>query len=264
MTNVFSFGIISNVPQRAIQNARVAQLVERDLAKVEAAGSSPVSRFFIYRKTLIQLRGSKYGAYPFKRVCAVFGLQIFKKRMHTPILSYPLAISYDKCFPPQVSASAQIDLKVQGVCIDPESLCEEDVPVVLRNGHDPVLVIDQLSGAAAEVGKRFLVSGDKLRCGKGMILPERILIPGVRQDHGKAVNFDLSSAVPGQGDRPHVHLRLLSGWQFLYRLIAAEGTFAWDGMLLPQPGNVTAHGAFRDLWRGLIFFIEPVINLCAG
>ena len=29
-----------------IKNARVAQLVERDLAKVEAAGSSPVSRFF--------------------------------------------------------------------------------------------------------------------------------------------------------------------------------------------------------------------------
>jgi hypothetical protein len=28
------------------QNARVAQLVERDLAKVEAAGSSPVSRSF--------------------------------------------------------------------------------------------------------------------------------------------------------------------------------------------------------------------------
>ena len=27
-------------------NARVAQLVERDLAKVEAAGSSPVSRSF--------------------------------------------------------------------------------------------------------------------------------------------------------------------------------------------------------------------------
>ena len=27
------------------RNARVAQLVERDLAKVEAAGSSPVSRF---------------------------------------------------------------------------------------------------------------------------------------------------------------------------------------------------------------------------
>lgn len=30
--------------------ARVAQLVERDLAKVEAAGSSPVSRFFDVRK----------------------------------------------------------------------------------------------------------------------------------------------------------------------------------------------------------------------
>ena len=31
--------------------ARVAQLVERDLAKVEAAGSSPVSRFFYFLKT---------------------------------------------------------------------------------------------------------------------------------------------------------------------------------------------------------------------
>ena len=30
--------------------ARVAQLVERDLAKVEAAGSSPVSRSLKYRK----------------------------------------------------------------------------------------------------------------------------------------------------------------------------------------------------------------------
>ena len=30
--------------QHKIRNARVAQLVERDLAKVEAAGSSPVSR----------------------------------------------------------------------------------------------------------------------------------------------------------------------------------------------------------------------------
>ena len=33
------------------QNARVAQLVERDLAKVEAAGSSPVSRFFVAQKS---------------------------------------------------------------------------------------------------------------------------------------------------------------------------------------------------------------------
>ena len=45
LTNILTSGIISNVPLRAIQNARVAQLVERDLAKVEAAGSSPVSRF---------------------------------------------------------------------------------------------------------------------------------------------------------------------------------------------------------------------------
>ena len=34
------------VLERKQQNARVAQLVERDLAKVEAAGSSPVSRSF--------------------------------------------------------------------------------------------------------------------------------------------------------------------------------------------------------------------------
>ena len=34
------------VLQIPIKNARVAQLVERDLAKVEAAGSSPVSRSF--------------------------------------------------------------------------------------------------------------------------------------------------------------------------------------------------------------------------
>ena len=32
--------------------ARVAQLVERDLAKVEAAGSSPVSRFFLWLELL--------------------------------------------------------------------------------------------------------------------------------------------------------------------------------------------------------------------
>ena len=40
--------IMSCVQQehRIIRNARVAQLVERDLAKVEAAGSSPVSRSF--------------------------------------------------------------------------------------------------------------------------------------------------------------------------------------------------------------------------
>ena len=31
-------------------SARVAQLVERDLAKVEAAGSSPVSRSFYFHK----------------------------------------------------------------------------------------------------------------------------------------------------------------------------------------------------------------------
>ena len=40
-------------------DARVAQLVERDLAKVEAAGSSPVSRsYFLHEKDIL------YG-YPF-------------------------------------------------------------------------------------------------------------------------------------------------------------------------------------------------------
>lgn len=34
--------------EQRVTYARVAQLVERDLAKVEAAGSSPVSRFFYF------------------------------------------------------------------------------------------------------------------------------------------------------------------------------------------------------------------------
>ena len=44
--------IMSCVQQehKTIRNARVAQLVERDLAKVEAAGSSPVSRFCFTQK----------------------------------------------------------------------------------------------------------------------------------------------------------------------------------------------------------------------
>lgn len=44
--------IMSCVQQehKTIRNARVAQLVERDLAKVEAAGSSPVSRSFCLNK----------------------------------------------------------------------------------------------------------------------------------------------------------------------------------------------------------------------
>ena len=37
------------------KHARVAQLVERDLAKVEAAGSSPVSRsYFLHEKRSIR------------------------------------------------------------------------------------------------------------------------------------------------------------------------------------------------------------------
>ena len=47
--------IINNVRsfyrQRIQQNARVAQLVEYDLAKVGVAGSSPVSRSFYFQNT---------------------------------------------------------------------------------------------------------------------------------------------------------------------------------------------------------------------
>ena len=45
LTSKQVYSIVSLVFERT-QYARVAQLVERDLAKVEAAGSSPVSRFF--------------------------------------------------------------------------------------------------------------------------------------------------------------------------------------------------------------------------
>ena len=44
LTSKQVYSIVSLVFERT-QYARVAQLVERDLAKVEAAGSSPVSRF---------------------------------------------------------------------------------------------------------------------------------------------------------------------------------------------------------------------------
>ena len=47
LTSKQVYSIVSLVFERT-QYARVAQLVERDLAKVEAAGSSPVSRFFLF------------------------------------------------------------------------------------------------------------------------------------------------------------------------------------------------------------------------
>ena len=51
LTEGFFYSIICLVFSRTQRNARVAQLVERDLAKVEAAGSSPVSRFFVAQKS---------------------------------------------------------------------------------------------------------------------------------------------------------------------------------------------------------------------
>ena len=59
LTNCFCHSMISNVSDRQIQNnfryARVAQLVEHDLAKVGAAGSSPVSRSLLSKKDIIQM-----------------------------------------------------------------------------------------------------------------------------------------------------------------------------------------------------------------
>ena len=49
LTSKQVYSIVSLVFE-STQYARVAQLVERDLAKVEAAGSSPVSRFFYFQK----------------------------------------------------------------------------------------------------------------------------------------------------------------------------------------------------------------------
>ena len=51
LTKFLSHSIISNVSgtrQNTKQYARVAQLVEHDLAKVGVAGSSPVSRSFLF------------------------------------------------------------------------------------------------------------------------------------------------------------------------------------------------------------------------
>lgn len=51
LTKFLSHSIISNVSgtrQNTKEYARVAQLVEHDLAKVGAAGSSPVSRSFYF------------------------------------------------------------------------------------------------------------------------------------------------------------------------------------------------------------------------
>ena len=66
--------IMSCVQQehKTIRNARVAQLVERDLAKVEAAGSSPVSRFFRakdIRKDILCMKKARNGI---NVVCSIF------------------------------------------------------------------------------------------------------------------------------------------------------------------------------------------------
>ena len=57
LTKFLSHSIISNVSgtrQNTKQYARVAQLVEHDLAKVGVAGSSPVSRSFYTQKGVLK------------------------------------------------------------------------------------------------------------------------------------------------------------------------------------------------------------------
>ena len=66
--------ILYNSLKRCFRNARVAQLVERDLAKVEAAGSSPVSRLILWGGSI------GYIVYSIDRFCleteiAVWGRQ---------------------------------------------------------------------------------------------------------------------------------------------------------------------------------------------
>ena len=53
LTNSLAHSIIPYVSDKQIRYARVAQLVEHDLAKVGAAGSSPVSRSFYYKRTSV-------------------------------------------------------------------------------------------------------------------------------------------------------------------------------------------------------------------
>lgn len=59
LTSKQVYSIVSLVFERT-QYARVAQLVERDLAKVEAAGSSPVSRFSYAQMCRASQRGELY------------------------------------------------------------------------------------------------------------------------------------------------------------------------------------------------------------
>ena len=57
--------------------ARVAQLVERDLAKVEAAGSSPVSRSFLFLRFMRVPRFSKPAFSLHNRNYLKFLLEVF-------------------------------------------------------------------------------------------------------------------------------------------------------------------------------------------
>ena len=57
MTVLISFDNIIKSVDETDEHARVAQLVERDLAKVEAAGSSPVSRSFLLEAEILYLQG---------------------------------------------------------------------------------------------------------------------------------------------------------------------------------------------------------------
>ena len=55
-----SLGILSLVLEGTSEYARVAQLVEHDLAKVGAAGSSPVSRSIIVTQKCCEINVSEF------------------------------------------------------------------------------------------------------------------------------------------------------------------------------------------------------------
>ena len=93
------------------KHARVAQLVERDLAKVEAAGSSPVSRsYFLHEKehprgcSFFRVRRARKGSSQWHELKFIPGSR-----------SQPTAIKPDRFY--QLISSRRIDAYVSTTCL---------------------------------------------------------------------------------------------------------------------------------------------------
>jgi hypothetical protein len=108
------------------------------------------------------------------------------------------------------------------------------------------------------------VSCDKLSSREWVVLPESVFISGMGQHHGKAEYLNPCAVLPCKGDGTHVNLCLFGRGQLLHRLIAAQTALTRNGMLFPQPGDITAHSTLGDHRRSLVLLIEPVVNLGTG